>query len=202
MEVLNSRLGNLFTQVEANVAQSSAAFREVNSAMADRVIQLHKAYVQNCADFEEECMRVLALLHPVAIDLRTIMLYVKFGYDLERMNALTSRIAKKTKILAAEPNVSIPLDFKNQIDKVEQILKLCRNLLLNSDLMLVNDIKKVSQEVHGLKANLQNTVEKMIVATPGDARRLLGIFGISRHLDRIADLTTGIAADWAELHRR
>ena len=48
-------------------------------------------------EVEEECLKILALHQPVAIDLRYIISVLKINNDLERIGDLGKNIAKETK---------------------------------------------------------------------------------------------------------
>ena len=51
-------------------------------------------------EIEEECLKILALHQPVAIDLRFIVAVLKINNDLERIGDLAVNIAERAAFLA------------------------------------------------------------------------------------------------------
>ena len=60
---------------------------------------------------EEECLKMLALHQPVAVDLRRIAAALKINTDLERMADLAEDIAERALHLARLPAVPIPAEL-------------------------------------------------------------------------------------------
>src|SRR5262249_3064829 len=65
---------------------------------------------------EEECLKILALHQPVAIDLRRITAVLKINTDLERMADLAGDIAKRALVLARPPLIRIPEALQRMTD--------------------------------------------------------------------------------------
>src|ERR1041384_2375665 len=61
---------------------------------------------------EEDCLKILALHQPVAIDLRRVTSILKINSDLERMADLAANIAERVYGLATSPPVPIPTDLR------------------------------------------------------------------------------------------
>src|SRR5262245_55442636 len=57
---------------------------------------------------EEECLKILALHQPVAIDLRRITAVLKITSELERVADLSVNIAERVSALAEWPEMVIP----------------------------------------------------------------------------------------------
>ena len=74
---------------------------------------------------EEECLRVLALYQPVAIDLRLIVSVLKINNDLERVGDLAVNVAHKALAVVNELSVAVPdglpdMAAKTQVDAPRQ----------------------------------------------------------------------------------
>ncbi len=56
---------------------------------------------------EEDCLKILALHQPVAVDLRFIVVVLKVNNDLERMGDIAKNIAKRaSELMEVDPFLS------------------------------------------------------------------------------------------------
>ena len=65
---------------------------------------------------EEECLKVLALHQPVAVDLRFIIVVLKVNNDLERMGDQAINVLERIEFLAQYPRVEEDLEFEAVLD--------------------------------------------------------------------------------------
>ena len=61
-------------------------------------------------NLEEECLKILALYQPAAMDLRFIITVLKVNSDLERIGDLAVNISAVVLYLADKPHFPIPFD--------------------------------------------------------------------------------------------
>ena len=74
---LKKRTLSLSTLVEENVARAVRAFSEKDGKLARRVIEMDMVIDTLEIEVEEECLKILALHQPVAVDLRFIVAVLK-----------------------------------------------------------------------------------------------------------------------------
>src|SRR5712691_8881126 len=108
MENIHREILSLSGLVEEMIDRASRALRERDAALADSVINSDENIDQREVHIEEECLKVLALHQPVAIDLRRIAAALKINTDLERMADLAEDIAERALHLAGLPAVPVP----------------------------------------------------------------------------------------------
>ena len=68
---------------------------EPNPELAREVTEADKQVDQREVTIEEECLKMLALHQPVAIDLRRIAAVLKINHDLERIGDLAVNIVQR-----------------------------------------------------------------------------------------------------------
>ena len=146
-------------------------------------------------EIEEECLKILALHQPVAIDLRFIVSAMKINNDLERIGDLAVNIAKKAVSFAQESPIPIAFDIAGMWDKTHAMLRDSINALINMDGVLAADVCARDDEVDRIKHDIRESAEEQIRHEPEKVRPLLRLLAVSRNLERIADCATNIAED-------
>jgi phosphate transport system protein len=146
-------------------------------------------------EVEEECLKVLALHQPVAIDLRFIISALKINNDLERIGDLAVNIARKAVTFSSQPAMEIPFDIETMWLKVQAMVKDSLDSLVNMDSELANDVCARDDGVDRMKRDIRLSAEEMIRQDPARVTALSTLVAASRNLERIADHATNIAED-------
>ncbi len=181
--------------VEESVQQSIQALEEVNVARAEKVIAGDVVIDQMEVDLEEECLKVLALHQPVAIDLRFIIAVLKINNDLERIGDLAANIAERAVALAGESQYPPPFDVTAMAAKVQGMLKQSLDSLVQLDTRLAGKVLKMDDEIDALHSRNYKLIKEGIRRDIAQLENLTHYLTVSRHLERIADLATNIAED-------
>lgn len=192
---LKTVFSNLSTCVEENVQLALDAFRELDSRLAKQVIATDERINREEIDVEEECLKILALHHPVATDLRYIVAVIKMNYDLERIGDLSVNIARKVIAIVEHGKVEIPFDFTEIMEKVTWMLRSSLDALVNVDAKLARLVCRTDDAVDTQKRLARLAIVNQIKKTPDECDILIHMFSIARHLERIADHATNMAED-------
>ena len=120
LENLKKRVLSLGAQVEENFILAIKSLQTRDAQLADTVRALDLKVDQEEVDLEEECLKILALHQPVAIDLRFLIAVLKMNNDLERIGDLSVNIAIRAEYLAHKEHTQIPAEIyelaeKNQV---------------------------------------------------------------------------------------
>jgi phosphate transport system protein len=185
----------LSAMVENAVHLAVKSVGERNAQMARAVIDGDEEIDQAEVDLEEDCLKLLALYQPVAIDLRYIVAVLKINNDLERIGDLALNIAERAVLLSRLPPSEIPFDFQGMAEKVKSMLRTSLDALVELDPNLASEVCRADDEVDALLREMYLIVEKGMRENPGQIETLMIMLGISRLLERIADHTTNIAED-------
>src|SRR5919204_1909818 len=98
----------LAASVEEAIHRAIRALRGREAGPAQEVIAGDSQIDQEENHIEEECLKILALHQPVAVDLRRIAAALKINAELERMADLAEDIAERALALASLPFIPIP----------------------------------------------------------------------------------------------
>src|SRR5918911_1708786 len=102
--------------VEEAIHLATRALQERDAELAEQVIAGETQIDQEENHVEEECLKILALHQPVAVDLRRIAAAMKINTDLERMGDLAEDIAERAARLAQLPPIPIPEKLQAMTD--------------------------------------------------------------------------------------
>ena len=113
----------LVTLVEDSVQNAITAFQEKNLELAKQVVEGDKQIDAMEIDFEEECLKVIALYQPVAVDLRMMVSMIKINDALERIGDLSKEISKRVIVLCDLPEPVAYFDFQSLFGSINWMLK-------------------------------------------------------------------------------
>jgi phosphate transport system protein len=181
--------------VEDQVQMAVEALLERDADLARTVEERDKDIDQREVEVEEECLKILALHQPVAIDLRFIISAMKINNDLERIGDLAVNIARKAVSFIEETQMEIRFDIAGMWQKTQAMLRDSLDSLVNMDAKLAADVCRRDDEVDRIKHDIRVGVEDAIRREPEQVRPLMRLLAVSRNLERIADCATNIAED-------
>ncbi len=144
---------------------------------------------------EEECLKVLALHQPVAIDLRRITTVLKVTAELERIADLAVNIAERAAGLLEGPRIEVP-------PKLDEMAKIAVRMMHDSirsyvamDAKLAWDVIHRDEQVDVLNREIIDELRAMMKRSPELVDPCLHLFSAGRHVERVADHATNIAED-------
>src|SRR5919199_3023 len=95
LEALQRDILGMAQAVEQAVYKATQALRRRDVKLAQEVIEGDSGIDQGENLVEEECLKLLALHQPVAIDLRRVTAAMMINVDLERMADLAANMAER-----------------------------------------------------------------------------------------------------------
>jgi phosphate transport system protein len=195
IENLKKLLLSLGARVETSVRDAINSLVDRDGDLAQRVIEEDLTIDHMEVEVEEECLKILALHQPVAIDLRFIVTVLKINNDLERIGDLAVNIAERAVYLAGQPKVSISIDLVDMAHNAQSMLEESLDALINHDPELAHKVCASDDIVDGMNRQMYLKVQQAILERSDQISALIHLLSASRHLERIADHTTNIAED-------
>lgn len=196
LEKLRKKLLHEAAVVEDAIERALQAFIDRDLDLANEVIAGDRAIDELEIDVEEDCLKILALYNPVAVDLRFIVSVLKMNNDLERMGDIAVSIARRASYLARrDALLAMPPEFHQMANAVSSMIRQSLDALINGDVDLALSICKQDDEVDRMKRRIANELRDRLTAEPASVRSLLKMMDVTRHLERLADLATNIAHD-------
>ncbi len=187
------QLGNL---VESAINAAILALNNRETELADKVMQYEKEINDKEVHIEEECLKMLALHQPVAVDLRFIVVVLKVNNDLERMGDFAKNIAKRVIFLATQPPIPIFQEFAVELPvMVRSMVRKSLDALVTLDVELARNVIKMDEKVDEINREMYAEVHRIIQQDASKAEVAMSLLSTSRYMERIADLSTNIAED-------
>ena len=195
IQKIKKRLLAIGAIVEEQVDLAVKSIVNRDKELAQKVIGGDVAIDLMEVDLEEECLKVLALHQPMAVDLRMIIAVLKINNDLERIGDLAVDATERAIVLVDQAPVDFPFDFTFMSQAVQKMLKQCIDALVNLDMELAVKVCASDDAVDAIHAEVYRKVADELVRQPQHVSQLLTYLSVSRYLERIADHTTNIAED-------
>lgn len=192
---LKKMLFEMASSVEEMIAKSIKALEENNMILAEDVIKSDEKVNEMEIEIDNQCIRILALLHPEAEDLRTVTMIMKINNDLERIGDHAVNIAEMTLYLADKPPVKPLIDIPKMAKKAIEMLQESLDSFVNKDAELAIQVCRKDDEVDALEPQIVRELVTYMISDPQTIDRALTLILIARGLERVADLATNIAED-------
>ena len=195
LDNLKKDILSLGAMVEERVRMAIKAFETRDGELAMKIVELDREINQAEVEVEEECLKILALHQPVAVDLRFINAVIKINNDLERVGDEAVNIAERVSNISKRPPVSVPFEYSTMAEKTEAMLKDSLDALVNLDADLAYGVCLRDDEVDKINQDIYDKIKEVIKKQPDRVGYLINLLLIARHLERIADHATNIAEE-------
>jgi len=188
--------------VEEAIIDSVEALKQLSRSRAQEVIDSDRFIDEQELKIDEECLDLLALRQPMAVDLRFITMAMKISTDLERMADLAVDISQRVLELTDKPLLKPLVDIPKLTLLAQEMTRNSISSFINKDAelarsVILNDIKADNLRDLVQQELLNDYISKNKSTIP----RAIPLFLVARHLERICDHATNIAEDviyWLE----
>jgi phosphate transport system protein len=192
---LKSQLLEMSGLAEELVDQAMRALRARDAELAKEVVRRDNDLDAMEIVVDDMCIHLLALQQPMARDLRLITMAMKISNDLERVGDHAVNIAEAVSHLAEAP---VYLEFP-EIDEMgrlsTEMLSDALDTFVRADAEAAREVCRRDDRVDSLHESLFRILLTHMMEDPRRIGPAMGIFLVSRNIERIADLATNIAED-------
>ena len=181
--------------VEVSVRDVMDSLENLDTEIAKKIIDGDRLIDEKEVEIEEECLKIIALHQPVAVDLRFLTAVIKINSDLERVADEAVNIAERVIAISKESFDRLPISFANMGKKAREMLKMSLDALVNLDSDLAYKVCLLDDDVDVINNSNYLQVKKAVEQNPSRAGVFLDLLLVSRHLERIADHATNVAEE-------
>ena len=192
---LTKLLVNMATSAEEMIVKSVRALIERNMILAEEVIKSDDIINKMEIEIDNLSIKILALYHPEAKDLRRVTMIMKINNDLERIGDHSVNIAKKVITIADKPPVKPLIDIPRMAEKAMEMLRESIESFVNSDEELARQVCEKDDEVDELEPQIMRELITYMLSDPKTIDQSIQLILIARDIERVADLATNIAED-------
>lgn len=195
LERLHQEVLAMAAQVEDLIDQANRVLFEGEADKASAIIASDDAIDRREVLIEEECLKMLALHQPVAIDLRRIATVLKVNRDLERIADLAVKIASRARKLHERPDFLAPPKLKQIFHLAKRMLRDALNAFVEYNTRLAREVRDDDDAVDQLYREVTAETIALMESRSDFVAPGLQLLSVARHLERIADHATSIAED-------
>jgi phosphate transport system protein len=195
MENLNAGILQISSMVEEMIDKATQALTERRYELTEQAIASDPFVDEHEVHVEEECLKLLALHQPVAVDLRRIATVLKVNNDLERIADLAVSIAQRAQAMQSHPAFPLPESLPRMVILATQMVRGVMDSFVNSDAVSARRIIQLDKEVDQYNCDIIEELQILMQKKPELVPPALHCFSAVRHIERIADHATNIAED-------
>ncbi|MDA1050590.1 MAG: phosphate signaling complex protein PhoU [Planctomycetota bacterium] len=195
LDALHRDLLSMCAMVEEMIRKAVDGLANPNEAFARELAKQDDEIDRWDVQIEEECLKILALHQPVAVDLRRIATVMKITGELERVADKAVHFAERACGLAS----SVPDTVLDKLQKMAQIALEMLHCSIDAYVALDSGMARKVCGQDDIVDELNREIIRELVQTmqrsPDLVEPSMHLFSASRHLERVADHATNIAED-------
>ncbi len=195
LEAVHQEILSLSAMVEDMIDQATTALLDRKHDIATTVIASDEKVDRREVRIEEDCLKILALHQPVAIDLRRIATVMKVNNDLERIADLAVNIAERALALDNFLQFPVPKKLKSMVSMSTQMVRNALDAFVVLDASAARSVLSMDDAIDELNLEIIRELQSLIQQQPDLVVPALHCFSASRHIERIGDHATNIAED-------
>jgi len=195
LERLQRSILRMAGAVEEAIYQATQALQDRDPARARQVIDGDSEIDRLENEVHDECLKILALHQPVAVDLRRVSSVLLISTDLERMGDLAVGIAERALSLAHPLYPTVPSRLVPMTMRVTQMVRRSLDAFVNLNPAAARAVIRLDDAVDEDNSAIIAELIAEMKAKPDRVESGMSLFSAVRHLERIADHATNIAED-------
>ena len=195
IEKIKKMVLSVGAMVEERLRMSIKAIETWDAGLAEDIIRRDYEIDELEIEVEEECLKILALHQPVAVDLRFIIATIKINSELERIGDEAVNIANRVRNISKRRKLDLSFDFTIMAEKAATMLRLSLDSLVNLDQDLAFKVLTLDDEVDLMHREIYDRIKESMSQNPNYVGYLINLYTTSRHLERVGDHSTNIAEE-------
>jgi len=184
------------SHIEQMIDKSVRGLVEGNEALLQEVIQADEDKANMLEiELDRTCTTVIAQYHPMAKDLRTVLMIYDMSNSFERMGDHAVNISESALPLIAKKPIKPFIDIPRMCQIAIKMLNDCIEAFIQESSEIARDVCERDAVIDDLRAQILRELVTFMAENPAIISDCLHILRIADNLERIADLTTNICED-------
>jgi phosphate transport system protein len=190
-----ARLVEMGSTAEKMIEMAVTGLVERRGDMQDLVGEMEHKVNEMQIEIDEQVIGILALQHPVAADLRLVVMCSKIAGELERIGDQAVNITQNTAVVLRHPVLKPLVDIPRMAEIVRGMVGAVLDSFIRQDVGLARSVLSTDDRVDELKDQVFRELLTFMMAEPETIPRALPLILVSRNLERIGDHATNIAEE-------
>ncbi|MEI7694978.1 MAG: phosphate signaling complex protein PhoU [Chlorobium sp.] len=193
IQELSQVLVDLSSSVVENLSDALYAVKYQDKDSVPRIKAAENELEIEEIDIEERCIQFIALQHPVAKDLRTILAVMMMSDELEHIGEISLNIIDS--MFAITPAMLELLEFELMFTLASDMVKKSIDAFVLHDRHLADRVCAQDNEVDAMHHTAINKVTALMKTADADVNQLINALSVSRNIERVADHASKIAQE-------
>jgi phosphate transport system protein len=193
LAALRGLVGRMGEVAARQISEATRALVERDSRLAEDIVASDVELDRMEQDVEAQAIKVLALRHPVASDLRLVVAALKAAGDLERIGDHAANAAKRCAIVASQPTLGSLNGFERMSELVIRNLHEAVAALVSGDAEAAKRVWRADQPVDSIYTGIFREMLTHMMEDPRNITAATHLLFVAKNLERIGDHATNIA---------
>lgn len=193
IEQLKQLILHMGALVEDQIADSIRALVERDSALAERVMQRDDAIDRMEVEIDEKTLELIAVMQPIASDLRVVAAIMKIAPELERIADLAVDVCERAIELNAEPPLARFVTLPRLASEAQEMVRESLDAFVRRDADSAREIIKRDDTADNLTEQSFRTLLTYMLEDPRNISRAIRLTFCGKYFERMADGATNIA---------
>lgn len=193
LQRLDNAIAEMGGLAEAQLAAAVECLLKRDAESAQRLVGEDKRIDALEQQVNAQAVRLFALRHPLAEDLRLVVTALKISSDLERIGDYAKNIAKRTTALSSAPPKSAASSLRNIGRLVQEMITSVLDAYLRRDVQRADAVCQRDAEVDALHTSLFRELLTYMMEDPAVITQCTHLLFVAKNIERIGDHATNIA---------
>lgn len=181
--------------VEGRVSGVVRALETGDAELARTIKESDAEIDQMQVELEGECMKLLALSHPVASDLRLIVTVLRISGELERIADHAKGIAKRLIKIDRTGPIAMPRSLVDLAEGTRSMIAEAVATMADPNLDRCLQIRRSDRRIDLLNKEVLTWSREEITRDVGHTAQAIDILSAAQRFERMSDIATNIAED-------
>ncbi|MBT9259703.1 MAG: phosphate signaling complex protein PhoU [Clostridiales bacterium] len=195
LEKLQKEVLHMGEVVDRAMASAMESLVKRDLQLAETVIQGDQVIDDLELAIEQECLKLLALQQPMAIDLRTIGTMLKIVTDLERMGDHATDIARAVRRMGQNPPIKPLVDIPRMAEIGRHMLQEGLKAFIERDVERALAMAREDDQLDHLFKQVFRELLLLMIANPAVIEEATQLILVAASLERVGDHCTNLA-EW------
>ena len=191
----NTQLAHMGAVAERMIGKAIQGLLDRSTVGHDEVFRHEDEINSLHIEVDQRVISALARQHPVATDLRLLVMATKIAGELERIGDQAVNICQNTATFLQHPPAEILSNIPKMADLVREMLRESLEALARRDVELAQKVLNTDDQVDDFKDQVFFQLLGNMMAEPATIPRALALILVSRNLERVADHATNLAEE-------
>jgi phosphate transport system protein len=197
LQKLHNEVELMWKLVISQMQKAKQSMVTLDRALAGEVIHSERRVNAYELNIDNQCEYIIALMNPVAVDLRFVLAVLKINNNLERIGDIAEGIARYI-LESADQYDSNLLETAEVILMFEEATSMLEDLLVSfnsENTSVARTIFSRDEYLNEINAKANNVIAQYIKDNPSNIAQSLHILSTIRKLERVGDQSKNIAEE-------